>query len=121
MLIVTTTEGETGQPRGHPSQETFRQCKEVCRTSDLEIERGTRSKSRSSPVTTHSSSMAPACDGSMPSRIESVSRGREWPGTLDLGDLSLANSPGGVGAGRGLGVVIEGSTIPLIIGPAKVD
>jgi hypothetical protein len=35
MLIVTTTKGETSQPRGHPSRRTVRQCKEVWRTCDL--------------------------------------------------------------------------------------
>ena len=37
MLIVTTPEGEPGQPCGQPSRGTYRRCKEVCRTSDFEI------------------------------------------------------------------------------------
>src|SRR5215218_10813195 len=40
MLIVTTPEGKPGQPSGQPSRGTYRRCKEVCGTSDLEIERG---------------------------------------------------------------------------------
>src|SRR5215207_9326949 len=40
MLIVTTPEGEPGQPCGQRSRGRYRRCKEVCLTADLEIGRG---------------------------------------------------------------------------------
>ena len=61
--------GRSGRPELLPAVH------QVCRTSDLEIGWGYAKQVEIVAVTTHSSSMAQACDGSMPSRIGSVSRG----------------------------------------------